>query len=195
MPNLYNLTGHFLVGLADSLSVAWIKDILFYTDPQTGRILSQNFKLQRVLLRSVLQAGVVTTLLPLILKWLGFPVLSWIVMGLSLIWTYVYLSFYNMDATKLTLEVIVWKAKKGKDLMAALDIRERVDPITEMSNQIQSFIFRMAFYTPVSLLLVLFSLFDQQYFPWVLAIMDCFFNTAFYFFRKWPYDRYNVAFL
>ena len=25
--------------------------------------------------------------------------------------------------------------------------------------------------------------------------MDCFFNTAFYFFRKWPYDKYNVAFL
>jgi len=25
--------------------------------------------------------------------------------------------------------------------------------------------------------------------------MDCFFNTAFYYFRKWPYDKYNVAFL
>ena len=53
----------------------------------------------------------------------------------------------------------------------------------------------MAFYTPVSLLLIIFTLFEERYFPWVLAIMDCFFNTAFYFFRKWPYDRYNVAFL
>ena len=25
--------------------------------------------------------------------------------------------------------------------------------------------------------------------------MDSFFNTAFYYFRKWPYDKYNVAFL
>lgn len=53
----------------------------------------------------------------------------------------------------------------------------------------------MAFYMPVSLFLIVCSLFDQKYFPWVLAIMDCFFNTAFYYFSKWPYDKYNVAFL
>jgi hypothetical protein len=53
----------------------------------------------------------------------------------------------------------------------------------------------MAFYTPVSILLILFGFFDQIYFPWMLAIMDCFFNTVFYYFRKWPYDKYNVAFL
>ena len=64
-----------------------------------------------------------------------------------------------------------------------------------MSNKLQSFIFKMAFYMPVSLFLIICSLFDQVYFPWILAIMDCFFNTAFYFFCKWPYDRYNVAFL
>ena len=64
-----------------------------------------------------------------------------------------------------------------------------------MSNRIQSFIFKMAFYMPVSLFLIICGLFDQIYFPWVLAIMDCFFNTAFYYFSKWPYDRYNVAFL
>ena len=79
--------------------------------------------------------------------------------------------------------------------MPELDIREKFDPITEMSNRIQSFIFKMAFYMPVSIFLIICGLFDQKYFPWVLAIMDCFFNTAFYYFSKWPYDRYNVAFL
>ena len=45
------------------------------------------------------------------------------------------------------------------------------------------------------ILLIIVTLLDQSYFPWVLVLMDSFFNTAFYFFRKWPYDKYNVAFL
>jgi hypothetical protein len=53
----------------------------------------------------------------------------------------------------------------------------------------------MVYYTPVNLLLIIISLFDEKYFPWIIAVMDCFFNTAFYYFRKWPYDKYNVAFL
>ena len=101
MPGIYNSLGHFLLGVFDSISLSWIKGILFYTDPMTKRILPQSIKLQRVLLRSILQAGVITTLIPIILKWLGFVVLGWTVYVLSLIWTYVYLSFYNMDAVKL----------------------------------------------------------------------------------------------
>jgi uncharacterized membrane protein len=123
MQSLYNPLGHFLLGICDSLSISWIRGILFYTDPRTGRILPQSFKLQRVLLRSIIQAGVITTIIPLILKWLGFDILSVIVMGLSLIWTYAYLSFYNMDATKLAQEVIIWKAKKTKETIPELDIR------------------------------------------------------------------------
>ena len=99
----YNILGHFLIGLFDSLSLTWIKGLLFYSDPVTGKILPQSISLQRVLLRSILQAGGVTTLLPLILKWLGFHLLSWIVMGLSLVFTYGYLIFYNMDVTKHAL--------------------------------------------------------------------------------------------
>jgi len=195
MKNIYNILGHFLIGLFDSLSLSWIRGILFYTDPLTGRILPQSIKLQRVLLRSIIQAGVISSLIPGILRWLGFTILSWVVMGLSLIWTSVYLSFYNADATKLAQEIIVWKARKTKEVIPELDVREKIDPITDISNQLQSFIFRMVFYIPVSYLLTILSLFDQIYFPWMLAIMDCFFNTAFYYFRKWPYDKYNVAFL
>ena len=114
MSNIYNSLGHFLLGVMDSVSLTWIKGILFYTDPMTKKILPQSIKLQRVLLRSIIQAGVVTTLIPMILKYCGFIILGWTVYVLSLIWTYVYLSFYNMDAIKLAQEVIVWKAKKTK---------------------------------------------------------------------------------
>ena len=38
-------------------------------------------------------------------------------MGLSLIWTFAYLSFYNADATRLAQEIIVWKAKKTKEVI------------------------------------------------------------------------------
>ena len=123
MPNIYNNLGHFLVGLMDSISLSWIKGILFYTDPMTKRILPQSFKLQRVLLRSIIQAGVITTLIPIILKYFGFVILGWTVYVLSLIWTYVYLSFYNMDAIKLAQEVILWKVKKTKEVGPELDIR------------------------------------------------------------------------
>lgn len=102
MKRVYTIIGNFLIGLIDSISMSWVKGVLFYTDPVTGKILPQSIKLQQVLFRSIIQAGVITTLLPLGLKWLGFNVLSTIVMGLSLIFTYAYLAFYNMDVTKQT---------------------------------------------------------------------------------------------
>ena len=100
MKKVYTPLGHFLIGLCDSLSPSWIPDLLFYTNPQTGKILPQSIKLQKVLGRSLLQAGLITTFLPLILKQLGFYYLGWAVMALSLIFTYGYLVFYNMEVTR-----------------------------------------------------------------------------------------------
>ena len=79
--------------------------------------------------------------------------------------------------------------------MPELDMRQRYNLFVEMGYLIQSFIFEMVYYTPMNLLVIVITLFDEKYFPIVLVIMDSFFNTAFYFFRKWPYDQYNVAFL
>jgi hypothetical protein len=195
MKKLYTIAGNFLIGFLDSVSMSWIRGVLFYTDPVTGKILPQSLKLQQVLLKSIIQAGVITTLLPWGLKWLGLNFLSTIVMALSLVFTYGYLAFYNMDVTRQAREVIVWKTKKSKEAMPELDIREKIDPITDISNQIQSFIFLLLFYTPANLLLIIINLFEGRYLPWAIALLDSFFNTAFYYFRKWPYDKYNVAFL
>ncbi len=64
-----------------------------------------------------------------------------------------------------------------------------------MSYLIQSFIFDLIYYTPMNLLLVIFTSFDATYFPILLVILDSFFNACFYYFRKWPYTNFNVAFL
>lgn len=64
-----------------------------------------------------------------------------------------------------------------------------------MSYLVQSFIFELIFYTPMNLALIVITMFEETYSPWILVIMDSFFNAAFYYFRKWPYDKYNVAFL
>lgn len=72
MPNLYTSLGHFLIGFTDSISLNWIKGILFYTDPKTHKILKESVELQKTLGRSIVQAGLLTTFLPLIIKSLGF---------------------------------------------------------------------------------------------------------------------------
>lgn len=47
----------------------------------------------------------------------------------------------------------------------------------------------------MNVFLIVITMFEVTYSPWLLVIMDSFFNAAFYYFRKWPYDKYNVAFL
>lgn len=142
-----------------------------------------------------MQAGLITTVIPLIVLWLGFTWLYLIMTGLSLIFTYGYLIFYNMDVTDQAMKIIAWKHQHCPQLMPEADVRERINILTDISNQIQSFIFEMVYYTPMNLLLIIITLFDETYFPILLVVMDSFFNAAFYYFRKWPYDRYNVAFL
>lgn len=75
------------------------------------------------------------------------------------------------------------------------DVKQKRDLLWDMGNQLQSLIFELVYYTPMHVLLIVITLFDPIWFPWLLVIMDSFFNTAFYFFRKWPYDKYNLAFL
>lgn len=99
MSKFYTNLGHFLIGISDSLSTKWIKGVLFYTDPRKGITHQESKGLQKTLLQSVIQAGFVTGLLPIVLRLLGLEIISWIVMGLSLIFTYGYLTFYNMDVT------------------------------------------------------------------------------------------------
>lgn len=38
----YTRIGHFLIGLSDALSPRWIKEVLFYTDRRTKKILNES---------------------------------------------------------------------------------------------------------------------------------------------------------
>ena len=115
--------------------------------------------------------------------------------GLGLLFTYAYLTFYNMDVSSQVMKIVGWRAKKYPHSLPEQDIRQQVNLLEDIGNQIQAFIFEMVYYTPMNLIVILITLMDESYSPWVLVTMDCFFNTALYFFRKWPYDKYNVAFL
>lgn len=44
-------------------------------------------------------------------------------------------------------------------------------------------------------IVIVISLFEDTWSPIILTITDSFFNAAFYFFRKWPYDKFNLAFM
>lgn len=112
MTNFFTFIGHFLIGLTDSLSLKWVTGILFYTDPQTHSIMKQSVKLQKTLGRSIIQAGVITTLIPLIVRWFGFEIFYWILKMLSLLFTYTYLIFYNMDVTQLASQIIIIKTQR-----------------------------------------------------------------------------------
>ena len=72
MTKIYNWIGHFLIGFMDSISLRWISGVLFYTDPKTHKILKESIELQKTLGRSILQAGIITTLIPLIIRYFGF---------------------------------------------------------------------------------------------------------------------------
>jgi hypothetical protein len=72
MTKFYTALGHFLIGFTDSVSLRWVPDILFYTDRKTKKILQQSLDLQKALFKSLVQAGLITTLLPILVRWLGF---------------------------------------------------------------------------------------------------------------------------
>jgi hypothetical protein len=100
-----------------------------------------------------------------------------------------------MEVTEKAQKVIIWRTQQHPGTMPELDKRYKYNPFVEMSYLIQSFIFEMLYYTPMNVLLIIITLFDEKYFPVLLVIMDSFFNACFYYFRKWPYDNFNVAFL
>ena len=133
--------GLLLIGFSDAISVKWLTGILFYSDPISHQIMKQSVQLQRTLARSILQAGVVSTFVPLIARWMGSEVLYWLLKTLSLLFTYTYLVFYNMDVTQLTGQIITWKTKKYPGTMPEADVKQKIDLLWDMGNQIQCLIF------------------------------------------------------
>ena len=106
-----------------------------------------------------------------------------------------YLFFYNNEVMVSTKEVALWSSKFNKCHFPEFDNREKVELFYSLSNQLQGCIFLLLYYLPIFVCLTVL----MGYFPVVgsvcIIISESFFNSAFYFLKKWPYDRYNVAFL
>ena len=75
------------------------------------------------------------------------------------------------------------------------DNREKIAFFYSLSNQVKSFVFLLLYYTPIFLFFIIFI----NYFPILgticLVISESFFNSAFYFLKKWPYDNYNIGYI
>lgn len=94
-----------------------------------------------------------------------------------------------------TKDVALWSSKFPNNHFCKADHREREELFYSLSNQVKSFIFLLLYYTPIFLGCLILS----SYFPTLgtlcLLISEAFFNSAFYFLKKWPYDRYNIGFI
>lgn len=74
-------------------------------------------------------------------------------------------------------------------------MKEKFDALYAMSNLIKNFIFLLLFYTPLNLLLMIVQIFFPILGSILLVISESFFSAAFYYLEKWPYDRFNIAFI
>lgn len=106
--------GMFLLGVRDSVSLSWIKKVLFYSDPQSKRIHPSSTKMLKSLQLSFFQVIFFLILLPKIFQLLGYPLIYIIIDTLFLILTYGYLFFYNDDLITSTRNVILWKIKTNR---------------------------------------------------------------------------------
>jgi hypothetical protein len=75
------------------------------------------------------------------MRWMGFDFIASIIKALSLIFTYTYLIFYNMDVTDKAMKVIIWRTQQHPNSMPELDKRQKYNLFIKMSYLIQSFIF------------------------------------------------------
>ena len=89
----------------------------------------------------------------------------------------------------------LWATNFKRFFIPEFDKKEKTELFYSLSNQVKSFIFLLLYYTPIFLFFLIFT----KYFPIIgticLVISESFFNSTFYFLKKWPYDRYNIAFM
>ena len=97
-----------------------------------------------------------------------------------------------MTATK---EIALWSASFPKTYYCEFDVREKFNKYYAISNMIKNFIFLLLYYTPLNLVLIVVSLFFPIAGSVLMVISEAFFSSTFYFLEKWPYDRYNIAFI
>lgn len=193
--NFKNFFYLFLFGLSDSLSLYWIKKILFIVHPTTKKPHSSSFTLLKTFKDAFIQVIVLLLLLPALLDYIGLDIIGDIVGVVFLLLSYGYIFFYNIEVMSSTKDVALWSAKFPHTHFCEFDKKEKFSVLYSMSNLIKNFIFLILYYTPINLCLMVFTMYFPILGSILLVISESFFNATFYFLEKWPYDRFNIAFV
>jgi len=94
MTILHNL-GMFLLGVKDSTSLLWIKNIMLFTDPRTLKIHPSSKKMFDCLKLAFVQVIIFMIAIPKIFQFFGFDIIYMLLNGVFLLLTYGYIFFYN----------------------------------------------------------------------------------------------------
>lgn len=112
---------YLLLGIRDSLSPDWLRNILFFTHPQTKEIHPESKKLFSSLYKTIVQVILIYILLPKIFEYLSsysafIKVVYYYSMTLVTILTYGYTFFYFGDVYDAATNKAKWNRKVSKEL-------------------------------------------------------------------------------
>mgnify|MGYP005613110185 CR=1 FL=1 len=115
-----NLT-YFLLGIRDSLSIDWIKNVVLYSHPQTGELHPQSKRLFDTAFKTIVQVILIYILLSLVFNYLAsysaiIKVLYYYAMMLVTILTYGYTFFYFTDVFEAANAIVKWNRRNSKEV-------------------------------------------------------------------------------
>lgn len=115
--------GMFLLGIRDSTSLLWIKNIMLYTDPRTLKIHPSSKKMIDCFKMAFIQVLFFMIGIPKLFQFFGFDLIYILLNLIFLLLTYGYIFFYNEDIISATREIILWKEKRNPGNYFKLDIK------------------------------------------------------------------------
>ena len=148
---IINNLGMFLVGIRDSLSYEWIRQVLFCTDAQTRRRHPDSFVLFNSLKSAFLQVIIFIFCIPKLLNFMGIYYIAFALRSLFLLLSYGYLFFYNEDIISSTRKILLWRQRRNPNSRVnfQLDTVDRLAFFYQLTCQVKGFIFLLFYYVPI----------------------------------------------
>lgn len=113
----------FLCGFFDSISIYWLRKILFTVHPITKEVHPSSFKLLETFKNAFIQVIVLFICLPAILDYLEFDLIGNILQIIFLLLSYGYLFFYNIEVMTATKEIALWSANFPNTYYCQFDVK------------------------------------------------------------------------
>lgn len=161
----------FSLGIRDSLSLGWIRKLIFCTDPVTKKIHPAAITLRKSLLSALMRVGLSLFVIPLILQFLGIHTIALLFRILFLVISYGYIFFYNEQIMDSTRKIINFRKKQMGESHFELDNFEKIDPFLYLSGVIKGVIFLVMYYVPIMIITTLLT-FILPYFGMLSVILS-----------------------